>query len=106
MSFRREFTIDKSSDEIRNYSIQMGPKDPTLPALGIASAVVTAKADADQSDATSLVIESASTSVDGDIVTFRVKAGVSGATYNIAVAGTLTNGEVWVANGTLRVADP
>lgn len=106
MSFRREFTIDKSPDEIRNYSIEMTPKDPTLPALVISSASVLAQLDLDETDATSDVIVALSTSFLDDVVTFRVKSGVAGLTYRIAVSATLSDGEVWTVHGTLRVADP
>jgi hypothetical protein len=103
MSYRREFTIEKSPGETRKFSLNIEPEDPTLPELAITAIAVTAKDDATGSDATSTVIESSGTSFLGNVATFRVKNGTNGKSYKISVAVDLSNGDHWVADGTLKV---
>jgi hypothetical protein len=105
MSYRREFTIEKSPGEVRTFTVQFETEDPTLPDPILIGAVVTAQDDADGSDTSSIVLDGGATAFEGKEVTFRVHQGISGKRYKISVVATLTNGDVWIADGTLKVSE-
>lgn len=106
MSFTRVFTIEKSSDEQFDFTIEVVIKDPAATALDFTSATVSAVKDSDSSDATSDVIDASRTSVSGNKITFGVKAGVSGQTYLIKVQGDDGDSQKPSAWGTLSINDP
>lgn len=107
MSLSRQFTIEKSTDENFDYTVEVVIQDPNATPYTFVSADVTAVNDEDDStDETSNVLDASRTSVSGNKVTFGVKAGESGKTYIIKAAGITADGQKRSAWGTLVVSDP
>ncbi len=106
MSFSRVFTIEKSSDEEFDFTVEVVIKDPAATALDFSSATISAIDDSDSSDATSDVINLTRTSVSGNKITFGVKGGVSGSSYLIKAQGDNGDSQKPSAWGTLIVNDP
>lgn len=104
MSDSLEFEIRKSSDIKRSFAIEFIPKDPKAPDYVLASGVVTAFDG--ETDVTASVIDTAVTSVSGNKLTFRVQAGQNNKVYLVKVTGTMNNGDVESAWGTLIIVDP
>lgn len=104
MSDSLEFEIRKSSDIKRSFAIEFIPKDPKAPDYVLASGVVTAF-DGD-TEVTNTVIDSSATSVSGNKLTFRVQAGENNKVYLVKATGTMDNGDIESAWGTLIIVDP
>ncbi len=105
MSYRREFTIEKSPAETRTFTLPFETEDPTLLDPVLSEVVVTAQDDFTGNDVTSVILDDSVTSFAGKEATFRVRNGVSGRNYKISVAVRLADGDIWIADGTLKVSD-
>jgi hypothetical protein len=107
MSARRQFRIEKSTEEAFDFQVEFVIRDPNAPPYEWVSAEVTAVNDADDTtDETANVIDSARTITADNLIGFGVKGGVSGGVYVIKVAGTQADGQVRSVWGTLVVNDP
>lgn len=105
MSYRREFTIEKSPSEVRTFTVAFETEDPTLPDPVLVDVVITAHDDANGNDVTGVIVDDTATAFAGKEATFRVRNGTSGKRYKISVAAALTDGDIWIADGTLKVSD-
>jgi hypothetical protein len=107
MSFNREFTIRKSTDEVFDYSVEIIIQDPKATPYQWVSGVVSALDDADNiTDRTAEILDVSRVSVSGNRVTFGVKAGVSGRSYIAKIQGIDASGQKRTAWGTIIVNNP
>lgn len=104
MSDKLEFEIRKSSDIVRDFTLEFITKDPTAAAYVIASGSI--KAFDGATEVTNDVIHDTNGVVSGNKLTFRVKGGTNGKVYLIKAKATMNDGQEESAWGTLIIVDP
>lgn len=107
MSAKREFTIEKSTDEVFDFTVEVILQNPRATDYAWVDAEVTAIDDADNiTDKTSEIIDVTRVSTSGRNITFGLKAGVAGAIYVVKVKGIDAQNQSRSAWGTIIVNNP
>lgn len=99
MSYDKVFHFKKSANETITYTVQflMADTDETYTISSVDTIII----DASGSNVTSSLLDS--DTFDSDKAQFTVHSGLNGQIYKINVTATMTNGDILVASGILKV---